>query len=110
MPEADDFSGLPAAELRERVRDEVTAQIAREMKLAACDLDPRRPLVEQGLDSVMTMVIRRRLEKRFGHGLPATLLWQQPTITAIAGHLSTIISEACHDHADVADRVSQPSR
>jgi 6-methylsalicylic acid synthase len=92
-PEEDNLSGLSLPQLRERVRDEVAAHIAREMKLAASDLDPRRPLVEQGLDSVMTLVIRRRLEKRFGHPLPATLLWQQPTITAIASHLSTMISE-----------------
>nr|WP_269750544.1 acyl carrier protein [Herbidospora daliensis] len=44
------------------------------------DLSIRRPLVEQGLDSVMTIMVRRRLEKRFGRRLPTTLLWQQPTM------------------------------
>jgi 6-methylsalicylic acid synthase len=51
-------------------------------------------LIEQGLDSVMTVIIRRGLERQFGHKLPATLLWQQPTVTAIAEHLTQLVSAA----------------
>ncbi|MGZ3145661.1 acyl carrier protein [Lentzea chajnantorensis] len=58
------------------------------MRLPAASLDVRRSLVEQGLDSVMTIVVRKRLEKRFGHKLPSTLLWHQPSVTAIADHLA----------------------
>lgn len=84
---ADSFAGLPPEELREHVQTEVRAEIAAVMRLATEDLAIRRPLIEQGLDSVMTVMVRRRLEKRFGCRLPATLLWQQPTIAAIADHL-----------------------
>ncbi|HET8680743.1 MAG TPA: acyltransferase domain-containing protein, partial [Micromonosporaceae bacterium] len=97
-PQVDGLAGLPGLagltpqELRERLLDEVTTQIATEMKLPTRHLHPRRPLAEQGLDSVMTLVIRRRLEKRFGHSLPATLLWHQPTVTAIAEHLAELLS------------------
>ncbi|MBU3863213.1 acyl carrier protein [Streptomyces sp. 4503] len=40
----------------------------------------------------MTMVIRRRLEKRFGHKLPATPLWHQPTVVAISEHVAELLS------------------
>jgi 6-methylsalicylic acid synthase len=91
VPEVGPLAELPEEELRARLLDEVRAQIAAEMRLPATDLDLRRSLSEQGLDSVMTIVIRRRLEKRFGHSLPATLFWQQPTVTVIADHLVDLV-------------------
>jgi 6-methylsalicylic acid synthase len=91
-PGADEFGGLPPERLLERLLDVVGTQIATEMKLPPSELDPRRSLAEQGLDSVMTLVIRRRLEKKFGHSLPATLLWHQPTVSAIADHIAALLS------------------
>nr|SBO97016.1 Malonyl CoA-acyl carrier protein transacylase [Nonomuraea gerenzanensis] len=91
---AQSFAGLSPEALRERVLPEVRAEIAAVMRLDLEDLAVRRPLVEQGLDSVMTVMVRRRLEKRFGCRLPATLLWQQPTISAIADHLVELLAAA----------------
>ncbi|MFH9004319.1 type I polyketide synthase [Streptomyces afghaniensis] len=96
------FADLPPEQLRERVREEVAAQVAGEMKLPTASLDIRRSLVEQGLDSVMTIVVRRRLEKRFGLKLPATLLWHQPTVTAIAGHVTRLLTPAVDEEATEA--------
>ena len=67
------------------------ALIAGKMRLPPDRLTLRRPLIEQGLDSVLTVVIRRRLEQRFGCSLPAMLLWRQPTIVTIAGHLAQVL-------------------
>ncbi|MFI6511548.1 type I polyketide synthase [Streptosporangium sp. NPDC050855] len=89
---AESFAGVAPEDLRERVLPEIRAEIAAVMRLAPEDLAVRRPLVEQGLDSVMTVMVRRRLEKRFGRRLPATLLWQQPTISAIADHLAGLLA------------------
>lgn len=84
---------LTTEQLRELIAAEVTGTIAAEMRLPdAGDLHPRRPLLEQGLDSVMTVTIRKKLEKRFGHKLQATVFWQQPTVVAIADHLTEILS------------------
>jgi 6-methylsalicylic acid synthase len=91
---ADPFAGLSGEPLRAYLRDQVGAEIAAELRLPTADLDPRRSLVEQGLDSVLTMVVRRRLERRFGLRLPATLLWQQPTVAAIARHLAETAAAA----------------
>ncbi|MDA0636081.1 beta-ketoacyl synthase N-terminal-like domain-containing protein [Nonomuraea sp. MCN248] len=89
---AESYAGLTPEDLRERVLAEIRAEIAAVMRLDPEDLAPRRPLVEQGLDSVMTVMVRRRLEKRFGRRLPATLLWQRPTIAAIADHLGRLLA------------------
>ncbi len=98
------WAAVPATELWERVRDEVCAQIAGEMKLPVASLQQRRPLVEQGLDSVMTVVIRKRLAREFDCELSPTLFWQLPTVSAIADHLTEVIQTRTEtDNASLAD-------
>ncbi|MBO4271276.1 acyltransferase domain-containing protein [Microbispora triticiradicis] len=106
---AESFGGLAPEVLHERVLPEVCAEIAAVMRLAPEDLAIRRPLVEQGLDSVMTVMVRRRLEKRFGCRLPTTLLWQQPTISAIANHLVELLSTSKQDAAAETVPESMPA-
>ncbi|GHH83289.1 phthiocerol synthesis polyketide synthase type I PpsA [Streptomyces sulfonofaciens] len=96
------LAGLTADQLHERLVEQVREQIAAEMKLHSGDLDPGRSLVEQGLDSVLTIMVRRRLEKRFGQSLPATLLWQKPTVSAVAGHLAGLLAGADEDASRTA--------
>lgn len=85
------FSGLDPGQLHERLLEEVGTHVAAEMRLSVSDIDPCRSLTEQGMDSVMTVIIRRRLERRFRQSLPATLLWNQPTLTAIADHIMGLL-------------------
>ena len=40
-----------------------------------------------GLDSLLTLAIRRRLDQRFRTSLPATLIWNQPTVEGISEFL-----------------------
>ncbi|MEU4224796.1 beta-ketoacyl synthase N-terminal-like domain-containing protein [Nonomuraea sp. NPDC026600] len=89
---AESIAGLGPVELRAFLLEEVSAQIAQEMRLAPADLSPHRPLVEQGLDSVLTVVVRRRLEKRFRCSLPTTLLWRQPTVAAVSDYIAGLVS------------------
>jgi 6-methylsalicylic acid synthase len=89
---ADSFADLPPEELRAFLIEEVGAQVAKEMRLAPGDLSPNRPLVEQGLDSVLTVVVRRRLEQRFRCSLPTTLLWRQPTIVAVSDYIAGLVA------------------
>ncbi|MEV0229214.1 beta-ketoacyl synthase N-terminal-like domain-containing protein [Nonomuraea sp. NPDC050786] len=89
---AESIADLGPEELRAFLLEEVGAQIAKEMRLDPGDLQPHRPLVEQGLDSVLTVVVRRRLEKRFRCSLPTTLLWQQPTVAAVSDYIAGLVS------------------
>lgn len=54
-----------------------------------CDLDPqdidiRKPLTNYGLDSIIAFTVVGDLEDYLEIELPATLLWDYPTIEAIA--------------------------
>ena len=46
------------------------------------------PTAGDRLDSVGTMTIRKRLEKRSGCSLLAEVFWQAPGVTTIADHLT----------------------
>ncbi|MEO3755188.1 type I polyketide synthase [Streptomyces sp. B6B3] len=93
-PGGHSFAGLSPEEAGARLLEEIAAQISDEMRMPVASLDVRRSLVEQGLDSVMTIVIRRRLEKRYGYELPSTLLWHEPTVAAISEHMSRLLTES----------------
>ncbi|MFL6000084.1 MAG: beta-ketoacyl synthase N-terminal-like domain-containing protein [Streptomyces sp.] len=98
VPDADtpgqaetEWAALAPEELRSYLVDEVRSQVAGELKFDPDTFDVRRPLMEMGLDSVMTVVIRRRLEKIFRLSLPSTLLWDRPTVAAIGEFLFELL-------------------
>ncbi|CAM04547.1 6-methylsalicylic acid synthase [Saccharopolyspora erythraea NRRL 2338] len=94
-----EYRHLDPERLHEWLTVEVVKLIAAEMRLHADELDPTASLVTQGLDSVMSLVLRRRLEKRFGQSLPANLLWHKPTAAAIVDHLSGLLSDNVREGA-----------
>ncbi|EME52540.1 putative iterative type I polyketide synthase [Amycolatopsis decaplanina DSM 44594] len=89
--ETDELSALDPEQLLTTLTAEIRSLIAKEMKLAPADLAPTRSLADQGMDSILTVMVRRRLEKRFGCRLPSTLLWQTPTVSAIAEHVAELL-------------------
>ncbi len=50
-------------------------------------IGPDQPLVEQGFDSLMSVDMRNRLNKSLGCALPASLLFDYPTLEKIARYL-----------------------
>ncbi|WP_394838005.1 SDR family NAD(P)-dependent oxidoreductase [Pendulispora rubella] len=71
--------------LLERVRAEVASVLGHPRSSA---IDAHRPLQELGLDSLMAVELRNRLSAATGLRLPATLLFDHPTPSALARRLS----------------------
>jgi acyl carrier protein len=81
----------PAAARLPMLREHLTARVARILRLEPSRVDPEAPLKNLGLDSLMTLELRNRLEADCGLRLSATLVWNYPTIAALAGYLGAAL-------------------
>ncbi|MFI5763608.1 SDR family NAD(P)-dependent oxidoreductase [Streptomyces sp. NPDC051563] len=77
-----------AAEDRPAVVEERVRQLAgRVLRIAADAIDRETPLKSLGLDSLMSLELRNRLEAEFGLRLSPTLLWTYGALRPLAGAL-----------------------
>ena len=68
-------------------------------------LDPRRPLHELGLDSLMSVELRNALATSLGRTLSATLLFDYPTVESLTHYLAKNVL-----NLELADRTSSEDR
>ena len=79
------------------LRDTVRDAVATVLRLAPTDLPGRHDrLMDLGMDSLMAVQLRSRLGRRLGlaRPLPATLMFDQPTIEALALYLHPLAGAA----------------
>ncbi|GAB2820672.1 hypothetical protein GCM10027176_26310 [Actinoallomurus bryophytorum] len=83
---------MPTADRHDAGRDEIarflTESIAARCHVAAGEIDPDRPLAELGMTSRDSVAIVGELEDLVGRALPTILLYEYPTITALARELA----------------------
>ena len=87
-----DFSAMPAAQVQSLITDGLRAILARELRLAESEVGLDVPFAELGLNSMMAMSIRREAELLVGMELSATMLWNHPTVSALAGYLTAKVA------------------
>ncbi|MDI3284213.1 type I polyketide synthase [Polyangium sp. 15x6] len=76
---------LPMAERRAAIVEMVREEVADRLGLGSPgDIPLQRPFLELGLNSLMAVEIRQRLGARIGIPLPATLLFDAPTVDKLA--------------------------
>ncbi|WP_084454463.1 type I polyketide synthase [Mycobacterium interjectum] len=95
---------LDASDPRERPSRLATA-IANEIRAvlrSAEPVDHDRPMESLGLDSLMALELRNRLESSLGTTLPAALVWAYPTIHDLAGAMCERLGYATFDEAEQA--------
>jgi acyl transferase domain-containing protein len=74
---------------RTLVRDHVRQLAATVLGLErADDLDVEQPLRQLGLDSLMAVELRNRLNKSIGQALPATITFDYPSVAALVEYLA----------------------
>ena len=69
------------------------AQVAGRFGLDPQAIDPMQPFVRLGLDSIAALELLAALEDWLDVSLPLTLMWDYPTIDAIARHVATSLHE-----------------
>lgn len=82
------LASAPPAERRRLLEGMVKDAVGAVLRIAPARLDPRKALGSMGLNSLMAMELRNRLEAATGRSLSATLAWNYPTVEALAAHLA----------------------
>ncbi|MEX3741663.1 beta-ketoacyl reductase, partial [Mycolicibacterium porcinum] len=91
--EPDDVAEPGAGEFDpEQLAAHVLTAVASQLGLAESDVNVDLPLVELGVDSIMTVRLRRQLEKQTGLSLPPTLLWEHPTAAAVTARIIELLA------------------
>ena len=84
------LAGVGGEARRELVVDHLCEEVARALGIAdARTVDVDLGLFEMGMDSLMSVELKNRLEIAVGAPLPSTLTFNYPTIVALAGFIVT---------------------
>ncbi len=82
------LAAVPAGPRRRAVIEEaVCGDLAPVLRTVPERIDRRRAFKTMGLDSLMALELRNRLEAHTGLQLSATIVWNHPTVTLLAQHL-----------------------
>jgi acyl carrier protein len=57
-------------------------------------IDPEQPLHDFGMDSLIAVELRNSVSAAIGRTLPATILFDYPTVATLAAHLERILFAA----------------
>ncbi|WP_251023521.1 non-ribosomal peptide synthetase/type I polyketide synthase [Streptomyces sp. ISL-10] len=93
----------PPGDLPSAVQEEITALLGRPVPAHV-------PFYELGLNSVMLVRLRARLEERFGTDIPQTALFEHPTAAALAAHLAAAAEKPGRTAADSASHAAADRR
>jgi acyl transferase domain-containing protein/acyl carrier protein len=71
-----------------RLRDYLLGRVAEVLRITVTELDPAEPLGTLGLDSLMALELRSRVEADTGISVPMVRLLQGPSVDALAAELA----------------------
>ena len=92
---ARDWSQLSAAEVYRELAAGLIDFLTRELRIGEDELPVDVPFTELGLDSLWAMSIRREAELLVGVELSMSILWDHPTVAALAAYLTDkVMSQA----------------
>ncbi|MEU0102452.1 SDR family NAD(P)-dependent oxidoreductase [Streptomyces sp. NPDC006267] len=102
--EVPDWVALSGDELAAYLLDDVRRRVAAVLGLRPDAVGVHRPLTEAGVDSLLAAAVRVALERDLGVALPATLLWNYPTVSEIAGFLAGVLTTRAPDESTAGAR------
>ncbi len=96
MWRADDAAATPAPtgdDLARAIEQWLAAQVAEQRRIEVREIDPDQPFDRYGVDSLAATSIIFALEEKLSRSLPPALLWEFPTMRALAAHLAREVSQ-----------------
>ena len=95
------WSDMSPDDVYRELQDGLRIILARELQMPESELELDRPFAELGMNSVMAMSVRRDTERFVGIELSATMLFNYPTIVALAGHLAKKVLPQTESDSDL---------
>jgi acyl transferase domain-containing protein/acyl carrier protein len=86
------LAALPDAERNRHLVEMIRTEAASVLALGTDEVDPQLGLFEMGMDSLMSVELRARLERVFARKLPSTLTFNYPNVNALAGYLGGLVT------------------
>ncbi|MEM9482534.1 MAG: MupA/Atu3671 family FMN-dependent luciferase-like monooxygenase [Cyanobacteria bacterium P01_F01_bin.116] len=84
-----ELESLPIPARRARLTDYVQTQVAEIMGMTSLsELDHQRGLFELGMDSLMALELKNRLETTLGRSIPAVVAFEHPSVAALSTYLA----------------------
>ncbi|WP_131810581.1 SDR family NAD(P)-dependent oxidoreductase, partial [Mycolicibacter sinensis] len=99
---APDWSQIPADQRRDELVVRLQAILARELRTSAAAVDVDQPFPEMGLDSMIAMTVLKETQQLVGVDLSASMLWNHPSISALATHLVGLLASRYAPQDDAA--------
>ncbi|EAW11667.1 type I polyketide synthase [Aspergillus clavatus NRRL 1] len=72
-------------ELKVYLDEKIRGCVAKVLQMGAEDVDSKAALADLGVDSVMTVSLRRQLQQTLKVKVPSTLTWSHPTVSHLVG-------------------------
>lgn len=87
-----DWESLPPTTRLQALKTHVQEQVAQVMGVSSpTSIDPHRGLFEMGVDSLMALEVKSRLETSLGEAIPAVVAFEHPTVEALTTHIAASI-------------------
>lgn len=96
-------------DLTSELQTALTAMVSQTLRIDAQDIDVHRPLPRYGLDYIDAVALAGDIEEWLNIELPTTLLWDYPTVSAIAGFIEAQMGAMSRSHARLARPHRDPS-
>ncbi len=87
-----ELMALPEAKRSHAMSAHVRRTVATVLQLPPQSVTPTVPFGKQGLESLMALELRNRLELELELRLPASLAWNYPTVDALSEHLLHVLT------------------
>ncbi|HEU4405678.1 MAG TPA: SDR family NAD(P)-dependent oxidoreductase, partial [Polyangiaceae bacterium] len=90
----DELLAAPAPLRKGLLEKHLSEQVGRVLRMPPSRVQRQKAFNTMGVDSLMALEIRNRLEGSLGLTLPAILLYAHPSVAALAAHLLTHLEQA----------------
>ena len=102
------LEALPVSDRLPALIDHVIEHVAQVLRIPIASIEAQTPLSALGLDSLMGLELRNRLEDSLGVAFSVTTLWNYETIQALAKHLAERLQLAVAPELDPPTPVVAP--